>query len=181
MQEIWKDITWFEWLYQVSNLWRVNSLNYNMTWKEKILKPWTRKNWHSFVNLCKNWVRNYKSVSRLVALHFIPNPNNLPCVCHKDETLDERWALYNWEDNLFWGTHSDNSLDMHKKWRWYSYFKLNPINKWKGIFWKDHFNSKPVNQYTKDGIFIKEWGSIVDASNETTIHKPNISEYIWML
>lgn len=23
MAEIWKDISWYEWLYQVSNLWRV--------------------------------------------------------------------------------------------------------------------------------------------------------------
>lgn len=27
-QEIWKDVVWYEWLYQISNLWRVKSLNY---------------------------------------------------------------------------------------------------------------------------------------------------------
>ena len=38
MNEIWKDIKGYEGLYQVSNLGRVKSLNYNRTKKEKILK-----------------------------------------------------------------------------------------------------------------------------------------------
>jgi len=33
-QEIFKDIPWYEWLYQVSNLGNVKSLNYLRTWKE---------------------------------------------------------------------------------------------------------------------------------------------------
>lgn len=48
-KEIWKDIPWYEWLYQASNMWRVKSLDrivhnkwswntYGIKWK--ILKPW---------------------------------------------------------------------------------------------------------------------------------------------
>jgi hypothetical protein len=39
----------------------------------------------------------------LVALHFIPNPNNYPCVNHKDENKDN-----NKENNLEWCSRSYN-------------------------------------------------------------------------
>ena len=42
MGEVWKDIEGYEGLYQVSNLGKVKSLNYNKTSKIKILSP--RKN-----------------------------------------------------------------------------------------------------------------------------------------
>lgn len=38
MEEIWKDIYWFDWLYQVSNLWRVKSFSHSKYWK--ILKTY---------------------------------------------------------------------------------------------------------------------------------------------
>ncbi len=56
-------------------------------------------------------------VSRLVALAWIPNPNNLSLVCHKDETLDENGFLNNSVDNLYWGTYADNSIDSLRKGR----------------------------------------------------------------
>lgn len=43
------------------------------------------------------------SVHRLVALTYIPNPENKPCVCHKDNN-----PLNNKVDNLYWGTVQDN-------------------------------------------------------------------------
>ena len=39
--EVWKDIPDYEGLYQVSNLGRIKSLNFNKTGKEKIMKPRT--------------------------------------------------------------------------------------------------------------------------------------------
>lgn len=41
---------------------------------------------------------------RLVALAWIPNPNNYPCVCHKDNN-----KLNDHVDNLYWGTHKMNA------------------------------------------------------------------------
>ena len=43
MEEIWKDIVGYENIYQISNLGRVKSLNYNHTGREKILKPSVNK------------------------------------------------------------------------------------------------------------------------------------------
>ena len=39
------------------------------------------------------------SIHRLVAEAYIPNPENKPCVCHKDNN-----KLNNSVDNLYWGT-----------------------------------------------------------------------------
>ena len=40
---------------------------------------------------------------RLVALAYIPNPNNYPIVCHKDNVV-----THNWYKNLYWATQKDN-------------------------------------------------------------------------
>lgn len=40
---------------------------------------------------------------RLVALAWIPNPNNYPIVCHKDNVV-----THSWYKNLYWGTQKDN-------------------------------------------------------------------------
>lgn len=42
-------------------------------------------------------------VSRLVALAYLPNPHNKPCVCHRDNNKSN-----NRVDNLYWGTHQEN-------------------------------------------------------------------------
>lgn len=51
-----------------------------------------------------------KAVHRLVAELYIPNPYNLPCVLHKD---DDKTNPH--KNNLFWGTHADNTRDMFNK------------------------------------------------------------------
>lgn len=53
-----------------------------------------------------------QQVSRLVAQAFIPNLENKPFVCHKDDNPKN-----NHVNNLFWGTPKENSLDMSKKGR----------------------------------------------------------------
>ncbi len=171
--EQWKEIIWYEWKYQVSNLWRIKSLNYNRTWKEIIMK-WINCGYYLRIDFYKKWLRKSISIHRLVAEHFISNPDNLPLVCHKIEKLNKNWALYNWADNLFWWTRSDNMQDMWKKWRGNSNFKLNHPDKWR--FWSYNRKSKKVLQYNKNWEFIKEWGSIIDASKIILISKTSISD-----
>lgn len=156
--ETWKPIVWFEWLYEVSSIGKVKSLNYHNSWKERILKWWRTSSFYWMYIIRKNNKNIPVTSHRLVWIHFIENPLNLPCVLHKIETLDENWALYNWADNLYWGTRKDNMQDMFNKWREINHFKLNHPMKWK--FWKDHQCSKKVNQYTLQWEFIRTWDSI---------------------
>lgn len=44
------------------------------------------------------------TLSRLVAMAWIPNPENKPCVCHKDNN-----PCNNVYTNLYWGTVSENN------------------------------------------------------------------------
>lgn len=52
-------------------------------------------------------IRGLAKVHRLVALAYIPNPDNKPCVCHKDNN-----PLNNHVDNLYWGTQAENMSQM---------------------------------------------------------------------
>jgi hypothetical protein len=72
----------------------------------KTLKPLkhmiTRKGYH-LVALYKDGKRYYKSVARLVAQAFIPNPDNKPEINHKDGNKDN-----NTSNNLEWMTTKEN-------------------------------------------------------------------------
>ena len=74
-KEIWKDIPNYEGLYQVSNLGRVKSLNYNHTNKEKILKPRKTKKGYLSVALWKNRKRKDVQIHRLILYTFIGKKN----------------------------------------------------------------------------------------------------------
>lgn len=97
IEEEWRDIAGYEGKYQVSNLGRVKSLNYNNTCKERCLEPNKNSLGYLQVILCKNGKRDSHSIHRLVAEAFIPNPNNLPQVNHKDENPSNDMV-----DNLEW-------------------------------------------------------------------------------
>lgn len=105
MKEIWKDVIGFEGFYQVSNLGRVKKLecitNFGRNkkrWPERIVQP-TKDTNYEFIRLGNKDKVWRTSVHRLVAIHFIPNPDNLPQVNHKDEN-----GHNNHVDNLEWCT-----------------------------------------------------------------------------
>lgn len=102
MEEIWKDIENYPG-YQVSNLGRIKSFkqdkngiitNGNVSFKGYLRKQlWNENGSKSF------------AVHRLVAQAFIPNPDNLPQVNHKDENKQN-----NCVDNSEW---CDNDYNIH--------------------------------------------------------------------
>lgn len=102
--------------------------------------------------------KNYL-VHRLVAKHFIPNHENKPIVNHID--LDKTNNLV---DNLEWVTLSENMkhaiMNGHHRKNYVSGHR-NKLN-------------KPVMQYSKDGIFIREWFSIREASKNFGVNEDTI-------
>ena len=106
MKEEWKDIDGYEGSYQVSNLGNIISLENKSNHKQaKCLKCSITKKGYLRAYLYKNKNRRCYFVHRLVAETFIPNPNNLPCINHKDGN-----KLNNKVDNLEWCTHRDNNI-----------------------------------------------------------------------
>lgn len=112
LNEEWKDIKGFEGLYQISSSGKVKALprrkNCNKgfgTIKEHLMKYNTYGNCpYARVPLTdKNHIKKYYLVHKLVAQSFIPNPNNLPQINHKDGD-----KLNNRVENLEWCTISYN-------------------------------------------------------------------------
>lgn len=103
MEEIFKDIPGYEGLYQISNLGNVKSLHYNKSNRQVILKPRLNKKGYCRVGLHSKGESKDFFIHRLVAESFIPNPNNLSDVNHKDENKQN-----NCVNNLEWLSHRDN-------------------------------------------------------------------------
>ena len=103
--ETWKDISGYEGIYEVSDLGRVRSLVQRNRWKPGILKPGKTHGGYLQVLLCKDGKSKNMKVHRLVAEAFIPNPNNLETVNHKDEDKTNNSA-----SNLEWMTRKDNTI-----------------------------------------------------------------------
>lgn len=101
--EIWKNIRGYEDVYCISNLGRIKNVSLYRC-RQPLLNQ-SIKNGYRFVTLAGYGKQSNKSyyVHRLVADAFIPNPENLPVVHHKDHN-----RLNNNLDNLIWSTHRDN-------------------------------------------------------------------------
>lgn len=154
-EEIWKDIKDFEGLYQISNYGRVKclpkyiySLGYPQLRKEKISKLQCNKYGYMQTTLYKNHKPKTFTIHRLVAETFLENPNNLPCVNHKDEDKTN-----NYIENLEWCTHkyNDNYGTRGKR--------ISEKHLLKGV-------KKAIIQYDLQGNFIKEWNSLTIACKE---------------
>jgi hypothetical protein len=169
--EIWRDIKFYEWLYQISDLARIKSLWTGKSNNSKpiIMKIGKRRQYWKIM-LYNNWIGKEFSVHRLVWQAFlwldINNPKQL-CL-HKYEELDSRWMLNNSKDNLFLGTHKDNSQDMLSKWR------HKPAWKWK--FWKEHNITNTIKQYTINWGFIKNWNWGYEIQRELWFYPSNINK-----
>lgn len=149
--EEWKDIPGYKGLYQVSNTGRVRS-HYSGTWK--IMEQSTRKGGYKKLFLRKNKERKSFFIHRLVATAFIPNPDNLPFVNHKDENPSN-----NKVENLEWCTHLYNM----------TYGTCQERAR------ATHLERTPsILMYDKEGILKATFNSVVEAEKETGIPHSNI-------
>lgn len=95
--ELWADVRGYEGLYEVSNAGNVRR-------DGKVLKPYARKrDGYMVLTLSKNGVQRSVRVHRIVAEAFVPNPENLFEINHKDEDRGNNAA-----SNLEWCTHKAN-------------------------------------------------------------------------
>lgn len=110
MNEIWKDISGYEGLYQVSNQGRVRSLDRTVAGKNgsrcfrkgKILIGVANRKDYLQVSLRKDGVLKTHKIHRLVAETFIPNLEGKPTVDHINRDKTD-----NCVDNLRWATYSE--------------------------------------------------------------------------
>lgn len=105
--ETWAKINGFGDRYYVSTLGRVKSVGFGGGEDENLLKLSTSRKGYLYVGLWDPTKKKQKKmrVHRLVAMTFIPNPNNLPYINHKSGNVTD-----NSVDNLEWITNKDNQL-----------------------------------------------------------------------
>lgn len=162
MKEIWKDIEGFEGYYKISNFGNVKSYdraviktnNSVIGYLGKLLSPYNDGRGYLKVDLHKNGKRISVRVHRLVAKAFIPNPNNLPTVNHKDENkLNNNASNLEWmsiaDNNNYGSRHNKTSLSHRKR-------------------------ARTIYQFTKGGFLINSYPSPAEASDWTGIKRGNI-------
>lgn len=156
MEEIWKDIKGYEEYFEISNIGRVrrkpriviNKWGTNTYIKEKIISQQISNKGYCKVTLRKKKNTDIKTffVHRLVATHFIDNPELKQQINHIDGDKTN-----NGVQNLEFCTQSENIKHA---------YKTGLINK----ELKNNKICKPIIQYTLEGEFIREWESIKKAS-----------------
>lgn len=158
MEEIYRDISGYEGIYQISNLGNIKRLEYQRynkltktysNYKEHYLKPLLSVRGYKVVSLCKNGVVKLNPVHRLVAETFIENLCNYNCVNHIDGDKTN-----NKVDNLEWCTYKENSQHAYRT----------------GL----NGRGKKVKQYDLNGKYIATYRSTNNASNKTGISQGNI-------
>ena len=138
--------------YAVSNCGTVINIK-----RDKVLRPCVNKG-YLMVRLYNNGKMRDHRIHRLVALAFIYNPDNLPEVNHKDECKTNNcignleWCTGKYNCN--YGTHNERSAAARKN---------------------DPNRSKPVLQFSRDGQFLKEWPSSMEAARQLEINQGGIS------
>lgn len=180
-EEIWKDVKGFEGRYQVSNLGRVRSLD--MTWlaynwkmqgymeckrKGRTLKPLSGTNGYLKCCLRDGKRKEYHNIHRLVALSFIPNPCNFPCINHKDENKANNFVFIN----------SDGTVDFEKsnlEWCTYKYNSNYGTRNDRLRKYSLNYVMRPIIQYDMNGKVINTFESLTEAENKTGISNISIT------
>lgn len=192
--ETWRDIVGYKGYYKISNTGLIKSLDrkYKTRWntycliKGRILSTFINKDGYRQVVLSKEGKQKRFVIHRLVAIAFIKNECNKPCIDHIDGN-----RLNNNSENLRWCTNKEN-MNNPVSIKRLSESKKGPLNHFYGKphtdshkrkiskALKGRYNnklSKPVMQLDKltNCIIINTFKSICEAERITGIPMQNIS------
>lgn len=114
---MYKDVIGYEDEYEISNTGIIrskdrlciDSLGRKRFRKGIELRPDIAQNGYYRVTLCKGGRKKQQYLHRLIAIHFISNPENKPQINHKDGD-----KLNNSVDNLEWVTVKENTVHAYK-------------------------------------------------------------------
>lgn len=162
MNEIWKDVTGYEGLYQVSNLGRVKAMP-KRGHKEKIMKPSLKKDGYNRILLSKKGKYKTLYVHRLVAEAFLSHTESKCEVNHINGIKTDNYVY-----NLEWVTKSQNQLHAIE-------MGLRAPSPMIGRKGKLHPTSRPVLQFDLEGNFINEWKCISEAARAIGCSPSSIS------
>lgn len=154
---MWKEIPNTDGLYLISDDGKVFSVRSNRLIKNQL----SNKGYYR-VELNFSGKAEKYSVHRLVAEAFIPNPDNLPEVNHKDEN-----PLNNHVSNLEWCTHLYNVN--------YGTRVARIQSKRQTPMGADNSQSIRVYQFDLNGNFIAEYGSCGEAGRETGLRAASVA------
>lgn len=118
--EVWKDIIGYEGIYAISNLGRVKRYAHKQLQRNNIFNQIADRinkfskaaGGYCRIGLHNNKVTKTFSMHRLIAIHFIPNPENKPHINHINGIRND-----NRIENLEWCTASENVYHTYKL-RW---------------------------------------------------------------
>lgn len=136
--EVWKPIINYEGIYEISNLGKIKSFpkdrfcfGHKRTESTKLIKTDTfHPSGYRFVTLIKDKVRKSYAVHRLVGIHFIDNPENLPQINHKDTIKTNNiYSNLEWCTNFYNQQHAiENGLVNYVKGEKHGGAKLKEID-----------------------------------------------------
>lgn len=128
---------------------------------EKIMKHYIGTS--GYQSVCVRGIRYF--VHRILAEHFIPNPENKKEVNHKNGIRSD-FRL----ENLEWVTRTENQI--------HSWKELGRVATWQGKTGHQNKRAKRVNQYDVDGNFITQHGSLNEAGKALNYHPESIGQAI---
>lgn len=160
--ETWKSIPIKEFsFYEVSSFGRVKN-------GKRLLKTGLSHGYPA-VTLCNNGYRKTIRVYRLVAISFLENPNNLPCINHKDGNKENSNV-----ENLEWCTYGQN-----EKHAWNHGLIVFTENMKKSVtktILKEVDKQKKKVKCLKNGVVIAVYESACDAARNIKGSQPHISD-----
>lgn len=146
--EKWRPVAGYEGIYEISNLGRVKSLSRDSVdslgrhrcLKEHIMKLQIQhQTGYPYVGLAKDGKSKQGTIHRMIAEAFLPNPNNLPCVNHKDEDRENSIL-----SNLEWCSYSYNAC-------YHNDMRVKNETRYKNN------GSRKICQYTKEGVLVRTY------------------------